>query len=97
LRVINEDLWKMSRSQAILNGCFSVIGPPLATVAVQTGFRMVYLLAAAAYFPAYAVAGRAELLEIKISRQVQALVILCRAVSVKYRAKRKNSGSGLTS
>ncbi|MEN8136726.1 MAG: spermidine synthase-like protein [Thermodesulfobacteriota bacterium] len=34
-----------------INGCFSVIGPALATVvAVQSGFQMVYVLAASAYF-----------------------------------------------
>jgi hypothetical protein len=34
-----------------INGCLSVIGPALATVvAVQAGFQLVYLLAAAAYF-----------------------------------------------
>ena len=34
-----------------INGCFSVIGPPLATVvAVQEGFRTVYILVALAYF-----------------------------------------------
>jgi hypothetical protein len=34
-----------------INGCFSVIGPPLATVlAVQTGFHNVYILAVSAYF-----------------------------------------------
>ena len=34
-----------------INGCFSVIGPALATVvAVQAGFQIVYLLAASAYF-----------------------------------------------
>jgi spermidine synthase len=34
-----------------INGCFSVIGPVLATiVAVQFGFQLVYILTAAAYF-----------------------------------------------
>jgi hypothetical protein len=34
-----------------VNGCFSVIGPVLATIgAVQFGFRIVYILAATAYF-----------------------------------------------
>jgi hypothetical protein len=34
-----------------VNGCFSVIGPALATVvAVQSGFQTVYILAASAYF-----------------------------------------------
>ena len=34
-----------------INGCFSVIGPPLSTVvAVQFGFQAVFILAASAYF-----------------------------------------------
>jgi predicted membrane-bound spermidine synthase len=37
-----------------INGCLSVIGPPLATlVAVQYGFQAVFILAASAYFLAF--------------------------------------------
>jgi hypothetical protein len=44
-----------------INGCFSVIGPVLATiVAVQFGFQMVFILTAAAYFLALASMGTAK-------------------------------------
>ena len=42
-----------------INGCFSVIGPPLATVvAVQFGFQAVFILAASAYFLAFCSTGK---------------------------------------
>ena len=45
-----------------INGCFSVIGPVLATiVAVQFGFQIVYVLAAAAYFLALGSMGRLKI------------------------------------
>jgi hypothetical protein len=54
LRRLHEDFPDQLPWAWGINGCFSVIGPPLATVvAVQAGFRMVYLLAAIAYFLAF--------------------------------------------